>query len=247
MREGWTSTPAPSHRIRPGSSAAARSWRPSAAAAPASAVVRSLIGTKRTEQARDLMHGPADTHPGADADAADPHTILGEPIAAAGCAFYATVALFPAISMLVQLGEWRGRVGYFAGTKTSAARTLAERAVPAVAPSLERAATARGEDRAPVPGACRGCRLDRTAFGPQPCRASARPRSPRSAGAFKQSNRTRGPAPFRLRWRGSPSALALCTGCPERLFPAARLSGPSYFPAQKSGPELIRDRLAATQ
>jgi hypothetical protein len=41
-----------------------------------------------------------------------------------------------------QLGELRGRVGFFAGTKAKAERTMAERAAAAVAPSLERIATA---------------------------------------------------------------------------------------------------------
>jgi hypothetical protein len=41
-----------------------------------------------------------------------------------------------------QLGELRGRVGFFAGTKAKAERAMAERAAAAVAPSLERIATA---------------------------------------------------------------------------------------------------------
>ena len=41
-----------------------------------------------------------------------------------------------------QLGELRGRVGFFAGTKAKAEREAAERAAAAVAPSLERIATA---------------------------------------------------------------------------------------------------------
>ncbi|HEX3982641.1 MAG TPA: BID domain-containing protein, partial [Acidisoma sp.] len=41
-----------------------------------------------------------------------------------------------------QLGALRGRVGFFAGTKAKAERVMAERAAAAVAPSLERIATA---------------------------------------------------------------------------------------------------------
>lgn len=41
-----------------------------------------------------------------------------------------------------QLGELRGRVGFFAGTKAKVERAMAERAAAAVAPSLERIATA---------------------------------------------------------------------------------------------------------
>jgi len=41
-----------------------------------------------------------------------------------------------------QLGELRGRVGFFAGTKAKAERAMAERAAAAVAPGLERIATA---------------------------------------------------------------------------------------------------------
>ena len=47
-----------------------------------------------------------------------------------------------------QLGELRGRVGFFAGAKAKAERAMAERAAEAIAPSLERIGDGGSQGRA---------------------------------------------------------------------------------------------------